>query len=292
MLQKEYILYSVIHLIGEFLNGEYTMQQALGLGKLDRRELTSVLQKTKGTVSAKDVSEILQINSSDAAKKLARWAKNGWLCRVKQGLYIPVPLESEEIDIAIEDAWIVADRIYDPCYIGGWSAAEYWELTEQIFLTLIVMTTQKIHQRRISYQNINFRIKTVSDKYFFGLKDIWRGQVKVKVSDPARTLIDMLSDPSLGGGIRLVSDMLKRFFQSEQPNPKLLFEYAKQFNKGVVFKRLGYLIEKFFPEQKDLINSCLLSMSAGYSKLDPSLSANKLTTRWRLWLPENWENNK
>ena len=148
------------------------MKQILGLGKLDRRELVSILQETKGTISAKDVSEILNIDSSDAAKKLARWAKNGWLCRVKQGLYIPVPLESEEVDVAMEDAWIIANRIYSPCYIGGWSAAEYWELTEQIFLTVIVMTTQKVHQRQVSYQNVKFRIKTVPEKYLFGLKNI------------------------------------------------------------------------------------------------------------------------
>jgi predicted transcriptional regulator of viral defense system len=268
------------------------MRQVLGLGKLDRQELTSVLQATKGTISIRDTSEILHINSSDAAKKLARWAKNGWLCRIKQGLYIPVPLESEDANVAMEDAWVIANRIYDPCYIGGWSAAEYWELTEQIFLTVIVMTTQKVHQRQVNYQNVNFRIKTIPDKHLFGLKNIWRGQVKVKVSDPARTLIDMLSDPSLGGGMRLVSDMLKNFFQSEQANQKLLLEYAKQFKKGVIFKRLGYLTEKFFPEKKNFINSCLLSMSAGYSKLDPSLSTKKLVTRWRLWLPENWENKK
>ena len=268
------------------------MKQALGLGKLDRRELALVLQKTKGTISVRDTSEALSVDFSKAAKKLSRWTKNGWLCRVKRGLYVPVTLESDDVEIAMEDAWIIANRIYGPCYIGGWSAAEYWELTEQIFLTTIVMTTQKVHQRRVSYQNINFRIKTVPDKYLFGLKDIWRGQVKVKVSDSARTLIDMLSDPSLGGGIRSVADMLKKFFQSEQANSQLIFEYAKQFNKGVVFKRLGYLTEKFFPEQKDLINSCLLSMSAGYSKLDPSLSSKKITTKWRLWLPESWENNK
>ena len=101
----------------------------------------------------------------------------------------------------------------------------------------------------------------------------------------------MLSDPSLGGGIRLVSDILKDFFQSKQANSKLLFEYAQQLNKGVVFKRLGYLTEKFFPEEKDLIDLCLISISAGYSKLDPSLSAKKLVKKWRLWLPDNWDNN-
>jgi hypothetical protein len=35
-----------------------------------------------------------------------------------------------------------------------------------------------------------------------------RGQVKVSVSDPTRTILDLLSDPALGGGIRSTMDML------------------------------------------------------------------------------------
>jgi hypothetical protein len=29
-------------------------------------------------------------------------------------------------------------------------------------------------------------------------------------------------------------------------------------------------------------------MSTGKAKLDPSLKAKRLSTRWRLWIPENW----
>jgi len=32
----------------------------------------------------------------------------------------------------------------------------------------------------------------------FGLKSVWRGQVKVSVSDSTRTILDMLNDPRLG----------------------------------------------------------------------------------------------
>ena len=48
----------------------------------------------------------------------------------------------------------------------------------------------------------SFILRSVGSKAMFGLKPIWRGRVRVQVSDPARTVIDMLSDPSLAGGIR------------------------------------------------------------------------------------------
>jgi hypothetical protein len=35
----------------------------------------------------------------------------------------------------------------------------------------------------------------------------------------------------------------------------------------------------------DLIELCRRNLSAGYSKLDPALPADRLATVWRVWLP-------
>jgi len=43
---------------------------------------------------------------------------------------VSVPLESRTADVPLEDPWLIAERLFAPCYIGGWSAAEYLDLTE------------------------------------------------------------------------------------------------------------------------------------------------------------------
>ena len=63
-----------------------------------------------------------------------------------------------------------------------------------------------------------FLIRTVPKNTLFGLKPVWQGRVKIMVSDPARTLLDMLVDPKLGGGIRSVKDMLEKLLKKD-PNP-------------------------------------------------------------------------
>ncbi len=124
------------------------METLTGLGKVDRERIAAIIRGTKGTISTGEAAEILRVSSADAAKMLSRWSRKGWLSRVKRGLYIPVPLESRTADVPLEDPWLIAERLYSPCYIGGWSAAEYWDLTEQIFRTVVVMTTQKPRDRR------------------------------------------------------------------------------------------------------------------------------------------------
>ena len=268
------------------------MKTLTGIGKIDRERIAAIIRGTKGTISVDEASGILNIASTDVAKMLSRWAKKGWMSRVRRGLYVSVPLESRTADVPLEDPWLIAERLFSPCYIGGWSAAEYLDLTEQIFSTVMVMTVQKPRDRRPKIKGTNFMLRTISEKAMFGLKPVWRGQVKVPVSDSTRTILDMLRNPVLGGGIRSTKDMFINYLRSENRNLELLIEYAERLGNGAVFKRLGFLLEKIAPDETETIDQCRSKLTAGNAKLDVTLSADRLITRWRLWVPENWKRLK
>jgi len=264
------------------------MNKLLGLGKLERRRLTRIVRNTKGTITVKEAANILSITPIRAAKMLARWTKKGWLLRVRRGLYVPIPLESRTTDISLEDPWLVAVRLFAPCYIGGWSAAEYWDLTDQIYRTIVVLTAKKIRKRNDVISGISFLARTISMKNIFGTKNVWCGVAKVLVSNPTRTIIDMLSDPQLGGGIRPTVDMFNNYLSSDNKQMDLLIEYAQRLSNGAVFKRLGFLLERLVPEEKEAINSCKSAITKGNAELDPTLEKFQLVTKWRLWLPKSW----
>jgi|GEM_PF-6032200 len=42
-----------------------------------------------------------------------------------------------------DEPWAVAQKLFVPCYVGGWSAAEYWDFTEQIFNSTLVVLAKK-----------------------------------------------------------------------------------------------------------------------------------------------------
>jgi predicted transcriptional regulator of viral defense system len=264
------------------------MKSLTGLGKADRERIGSLIRDTKGVISVDEAADILGVSSVEAAKMLSRWSRKGWLSRVRRGFYIPIPIESRTADVPLEDPWLIAARLYNPCYIGGWSAAEYWNLTEQIFRTVIVLTTKKPRDRSPILKGTNFMLRTISEKTMFGLKPAWRGRAKVSVSDPSRTMIDILSDPRLGGGIRPTADILNNYLKSEYKNLARLIEYAERLNNGAVFKRLGFLLEKAAPDEVEQIVACQKKLTAGNTKLDPQLAADKLVTRWKLWIPNSW----
>ncbi|MHB8348719.1 MAG: type IV toxin-antitoxin system AbiEi family antitoxin domain-containing protein [Acidiferrobacterales bacterium] len=264
------------------------MSSLSGLGRESRQRLAEIARRTQGTVSVSQAAEILQLPSHKAAKLLARWAQQGWLSRVRQGLYVPVPMEARTTDVALEDPWIIAEQLYSPCYLGGWTAAEYWGLTEQIFRTVVVLTTRKPRNRRPKIKGVEFLLRTVPAQAQFGTQPIWHGQVKVNVADPTRTILDMLDDPLLGGGARPTVDVFRNYLGSDKKDPQLLIEYAQRLGNGAVFKRLGFIAERYAPNETALIKACRARLTQGNTKLDPSLPANRLVSAWRLWIPAGW----
>lgn len=219
---------------------------------------------------------------------MARWARQGWMVRVRRGLYVPVPLEARTSDAAIEDPWVIATRVLEPCYIGGWSAAEYWGLTEQIFRTVVIVTTRKVSGRRPKIQATEFWIKKVAKSRFFGTKTVWRGRVPVQVSDTAKTVVDLLDDPAIGGGIRMVENIFRAYLASSEKDLHRLLDYSKRMKNGAILKRLGFLLERSGFTDPSILSSLRNSLTLGHSKLDPALPCDRLVTRWRLWVPTNW----
>ena len=65
-------------------------------------------------------------------------------------------------------------------------------------------------------------------------------------------------------------------------------EYADRLNNGAVFKRLGFLLERNALNDNVAIEKCAQRLTKGNTKIDPKLKAERLVSRWHLWLPESW----
>jgi predicted transcriptional regulator of viral defense system len=256
-----------------------------GLSAQSRSQLSKVLRDSPPIVTPSQAAAVLGLTPEAAARRLAVWSRAGWLARVRRGAYVAVPIESESADVALDDAWSVAAAMFSPCYIGGWSAAEHWGLTEQLFRSICVMTSTRPRVRKLVLRNARFELHTLPRKQFVGLKTVWRGRTRVPVSDPAHTLIDMLADPALGGGIRHVAEMLTALFRDHPKEVAKLADYATKIGSGAVYKRLGFLLQRDQPDQAALIELCRARLTQGYTKLDPALPADRLVTAWRVWVP-------
>ena len=255
-----------------------------------RARLGVVLRAAENVVSVDLAAGTLGIERGPAAKLLSRWTEEGWLRRIGPGLYVPVPLDLAGSEQVVADPWVLVPALFGQCYVGGWTAANHWELTEQIFNETVVFTTRRVVEGRVTAQGVAFVLHHIASKRLFGRKTLWRGSAKVQISDAPRTIIDMISMPDTGGGIDHIAECLRTYFAGKEKefDRDLLIRYADQLGNGAVFKRLGYLAETLLRDEK-LVVACRARLTKGYAQLDPAISGSNLVTAWRLWIPARWK---
>ena len=253
-----------------------------------RARLSAVLQTAKDLVTIEDAVKALGVGRPAATKLLARWKQQGWLKRVGPGLYAPIPLDASTTAQVLKDPWVLVPALFTPCYVGGWTAAEHWNLTEQLFRSIFVFTTQSFRSKEQTVQGVSFMLKRIPEKALFGVKTLWRGQARVNISDKHRTIVDLLASPEVGGGIRHVEHCLRNYLRDAEANTETLISYAEKLGNGAVFKRLGFLTSHI-PGNEPLVQSCRQRLTQGNAKLDPSLPSRRLVKAWHLWIPETWE---
>jgi predicted transcriptional regulator of viral defense system len=239
-----------------------------------------------GLITVPSAAEALSLDHRAAAMYLAALARRGWLLRARRGLYLVLPLEFEPGRLMMaEDPWVLAREAFSPCYIGGWSAAEYWGLTEQLFRSTLVVTAAHVRTRSVQLLDHEFRIFRVPCARIAGAVQVWRGRERVPVSDRERTIVDCLRHPELCGGIRHLVHIMDIYGSGRERDLQKLAQVAREVGTGAAWKRLGYIAELLWPAEQVLRDTATKHLTAGNVRLDPTLrQRGTLLRRWRLWI--------
>ena len=134
-------------------------------------------------------------------------------------------------------------------------------------------TARRPRDRHPTVGDTRFVLHTVPASKHVGLVPVWRGGSRVQVTDPAKTIVDVLADPTWGGGIRSASEMLDEYLRRDDRDDDKLVEYGDFVGNGAMFKRLGYVFERTDPPASALVDACRARRSSGINDLDPSVNA-------------------
>jgi predicted transcriptional regulator of viral defense system len=102
----------------------------------------------------------------------------------------------------------------------------------------------------------------------WGVVPLWFEGQRLQMADRARTVVDVLEDPRLAGGIRGAGEIVTAYVADN--DPLKLIEYGDRLDNSAVFKRLGYILTALRLDRVELVNACRSRIKAGISILDPS----------------------
>lgn len=253
-----------------------------GISGRSRTLLSRLTGRGRQLVTVDDAVDTLDLGRTDAAKQLARWAEQGWLRRVRRGMYIAVPVDAEHPGQWSADPLVIATAVWSPCYFTGWTAGNHWGLTEQIFQTTIVRTSTRVRSADQTLLDHRYLVSSVSsEKLDWGIRSVWQDATRIGMADPTRVIVDVFDDPSIGGGIRHCAEMLTTYVAEHERGP--LLNYADRLGNAAIFKRLGYLCERLELADDRFLDECEQRLSTGVALLDPGLpERGEQDARWRV----------
>jgi predicted transcriptional regulator of viral defense system len=188
-----------------------------------------------------------------------RLTREGKLKRVTKGVYT-----------LSDDVFAISSNIRYPSYISFLTASYLNGFTETIPKTVFIATTKRY--RAIDFDG--YKIQFIALNSIWGYHKEEEGQHLRFVADNEKLMIDAFLYPNAMGNFNEIENI----FKNAEINQKKLIENLRKINSQSIFRRVGYLLEKY--KSIDISNS--IKFDRNYCNLDPFSVGKKLDKKWRL----------
>lgn len=246
------------------------------LGPVSANLISSLYDRGKTIFTIRDVENITGLRSNAARDFISKLVKREVLSRIKPGKYIIIPQEIVENTTYIGEWYIVAREIVNSpdYYISHYSAMDIYNMLTHPLTKVFLTTPKQQYKKQKIVGNTTFEFIYTDKKYIWGVKNFWvTKSEQVRVSDIERTIIDCLYRPQYCGGILEIAKGL--YIQKEKIDFDKLFNYVLRFNKIVVIKRLGYILENLNLNNRIHLNRLRTKINNKYYVLDPLLTTDE-----------------
>lgn len=194
-------------------------------------------------ITTADLATTLAVSRPAAALILARLAHKGALDRVGRGVYGVRPMRAVSVPRAtsalVAVAHLLAEHDY---YVGGPVALTTHRLTQQVFHSVIdVFGLDRRPPLILEHARIIFHTVRDPDLLHLGVIRVPIDHVTVRMSDPERTLLDLVDRPGVFGSARSALATFRTGVG--QVNVSVLITDASSWPRRSTRQRLGYVLE-------------------------------------------------
>ena len=252
------------------------------LGKVSANLIVKLYDENKSIFKIEDAQRILNKDYNKTTDLLSELVKRKIVVRVKAGKFLIIPQELGSVEQYTGNWYIAAREVVNSpnYYIAFYSAMHYWGMLTQPLVRIFVATPQRQIVPKEMKDKLIFVF--VKEKFIWGIKDEWvTNNEKVRISCLEKTIIDAVFHPKYCGGI---TEVAKGIWQvKDKIDYNKLGKYVNKYNKIVVAKRLGYILEILKIEQQVLMKNLKKYVNNRYDLFDPTLAEKRIDKNsWRL----------
>lgn len=229
--------------------------------------LGQISQLKKPVLTTNDLVKLTGYSKSYLKVYLFRLKQKSQIIEVERGKYA-----------LSQPTFVTASNLLFPSYISFLSAFSYYQLTNQMPLTIYVVASASKKSIKLDKYKVVF-VKFPSSKIFGYHKERLMGK-EVFIAEKEKAIVDSLYLPKY-----CPVDEAYTALEADLDLNKLI-SYARRMNSIVLLKRLGYLLEL---RGIDIWGMVRKKLNIRYDLLNPALGRkeSKKSLKWRLIINED-----
>lgn len=190
-------------------------------------------------VSAEKAMELLGISRMHAYNLLKNMRTKGALDKVKSNLFVRIPAHIvHDKGKYVEDPILVGKHLMKPYFFSYYTALYLHGLSQQSARHYYLSTTK--HIQNVDYHGNVFHSVILTEKRFFGFKEMKYGEERVFASDLERTIVDVMNRPEYSGGYE---EILRSFQDMEDIDWNRLLKYLDKMGEKILCNRIGFVFD-------------------------------------------------
>lgn len=223
--------------------------------------------------------ELEHENTRQKAKKMViKLIKNGWLVRIKKGVYYVANLESR--GFAGISTFIIAQAILGESYVSFESALQYYSIFDQHLKTVTSVCLKKQAGKEI--QDITYKFFKTAEKNFYGWQDVQIEGRVVKIAVLEKAILDMIHFQKSINSLDLILEKLREY--KDIFDIKKLSEFSGK-QSITVQKITGFLLDKAGLDSGIILEQLKNTKGVSLMTKDSKL----FNSKWNLYYHKHFE---
>ena len=249
--------------------------QKIRLGDMELGALFVLEEAEAGIITLAELAKKLKLSRVQTWKLASRLARKRRLIRLKRGIYLFAPMKAGRKGLWTEDSLVLVPKLMENknYYVGFWAALNHYGLTEQIPITVQIVTTS----RERSFEALQSRFEFVQVRKLGEWREEKIGNKTARFATIEQLILDCLALPKKSGGTK---EACKALWNARKRMDWQKLQALASESTDAVQRRLGYLCDLL------AIRKFKAKKFAGLRWLDPSSSKKKTgkSSKWGLRL--------
>lgn len=203
--------------------------------------------------------------------------RNGWLIRIKRGLYAISDLSNRGF-LSLSPS-VVAHLLVKDSYVSFESALAYHGMFDQ--LTNKTISISRVQYKTVKLQSVEYSFVKVLDKWFFGWQEANIDNKTIRMATAEKALIDMVQFHKSKYTIDLVVEKLTQY--KDSLNMQRMTTYLSKMSLTTI-KTFGFLFDLLGIDSGYLYNQVKLKGTHLMLSRDAKFNA-----KWRLYYDEYFD---